>query len=263
MTPNWWSAGLDSETLINNATRLAPWMNKEDSRLLVAIDVDTTDFDPCGDGQIWQIGVSAALSWPDRLQMLEQYNKIITVPTTLMADSLEFERWASVYPDKGDALMLMMCHLVNNGMSLSAALVWLNDYMGTLINEPNNATVCGQCLTTNDIPWLTCAYQMPVWFDNLLDTGMLVKSAVIPTVVMPDETDAQFYTRVAGRPMSFRYGVDGFVIPRLVEAGLLRDVPDDSVPGSSNWRNAGWDSGASLRMVQAIREMVVKGGDNG
>ena len=251
MITAWWCSDLDARTLISNVLVLAPWTGSQEARKVLALDIDTTTFRPEDNGVIWQIGMSAAYSHPARLEYIDvQRNMRIKVPTGSFVGSLEAQRRAAhMNGDEAAACAALDAESEELGVDIGEAMGRIKEYA-----QRGDIVLCSQTLTTFDIPWME--KNGGPWLNtvrNIFDTGMFLKSAAIPTTVLPGEIDVQFYERIDSRAMPMRYSVDGFVLPKLSSVGMIK-VPHGA-PGTPEWRNAGFDSYASLRMMQEIRQM--------
>jgi len=254
----WWTQSVHADVLCKNINMICPWMGSDVSRSVVGIDIDTTGFKPIEVGKpahraknyAWRIGLTTAESTPEGLVNTESGEILFNVPREAMANSFEVREMARLTGcEREDALDAVMV-AIDKAPNVAELVPDLRALL-------TSRTVCSQTTSTFDGQWLS---YLDVWRNDdvidVVDTGMLLKSAAIPTYAHPDESVDLFYSRVYEHRLNgFKYSVDKFVVPELKKSGVLEPPADIPVT-----RSSAWDSYASLVMLQQMRLLVATAG---
>lgn len=253
-----WTKQLHVDTLAENLGAVCPAaLNPAADLLMLGLEVHTTSASSAG--RILAVGLVSGLSSRDRLLLLKHRSVLLRADE---ADIRESQLPVAVAHDSGgdesdEAVEKMAQRLVEENALYGVDIPrGLSHVQAVLDDEAGSGTIlCGQTLTSFALPRLESYGCLGSRYPRLLDTGMLIKSAYIPTRAV-DATAYEFYLRVAHRvAVGVRYSIPGFVLPVMFgDTG----VPSSSIQVVDARSRVEWYAELALHAFQRVREEALR-----
>lgn len=253
-----WTKQLHVDTLAENLGVVCPAaLNPAADLLLLGLEVHTTRADSTG--RILAVGLVSGLSSHDRLVVLKHRSVLFKADES---DILDSPLPLAVAHDSGDdkcadGVEKVEQRLIEEnalyGVEAAKSFAWLQAVLAEAATD--GTILCGQTLTSFALPRLESYGCLGSRYPRLLDTGMLIKSACIPTRAV-DATAYEFYLRVAHRVVAgVRYSIPGFVLPVMFgDTG----VPPSVIRVIDARSRVEWYAELSLHAFQRVREEALR-----
>ena len=253
-----WTKQLHVDTLAENLGVVCPAaLNPAADLLLLGLEVHTTRADSTG--RILAVGLVSGFSSHNRLVVLKHRSVLFRADE---ADIRGSRLPSDVAEDSGvgtsdETLEMVATRLIEEnalyGVDAAKGFAYLQ---AVLADAAADGTIlCGQTLTSFALPRLESYGCLGSRYPRLLDTGMLIKSACIPTRAV-DATAYEFYLRVAHRAVAgVRYSIPGFVLPVMFgDTG----VPPSVIRVIDARSRVEWYAELSLHAFQRVREEALR-----